>query len=59
MPRRVYPVRTSSHMIGKKVDLERPDKILRIDMIGRDTAISVLKTSEIFSIVKERRSLVE
>jgi len=36
--------------IERKVDLRRPDKIVRIDVLGSRTAISLLKPEEIFSI---------
>ena len=36
--------------IDRKVDLDNPDKIVRIDVIGRRTAISLLRPEEIFSI---------
>jgi tRNA acetyltransferase TAN1 len=36
--------------IESKVDLRRPDKIVRIDVLGSRTAISLLKPEEIFSI---------
>jgi tRNA(Ser,Leu) C12 N-acetylase TAN1 len=36
--------------IGRKVDLNNPDKIVRIDIAGKRTAISLLKPDEIFSL---------
>lgn len=36
--------------IRKKVDLGNPDWILWVDVIGRETAISLLRQDEIFSI---------
>jgi tRNA acetyltransferase TAN1 len=38
--------------IKEKVDLEHPDKILRIDIIGENAGISVLRPEEIFSTRK-------
>lgn len=38
--------------IKEEVDLENPDKILRVDIIGDNTGISILKPEEIFSIAK-------
>lgn len=36
--------------IDRKVNLDRPDKLVRVDIIGARTAISVLRPGEIFSI---------
>ncbi len=36
--------------IEPKVDLSKPDRILWVDVIGRQTAISLLKPEEIFSL---------
>lgn len=36
--------------IRQKVDLGRPDVIVRVDVVGRRTAISLLKPDEVFSI---------
>lgn len=36
--------------IDHKVDLKYPDKILWVDVLGRRTAISVLESSDIFSM---------
>ena len=38
--------------IKEKVDLEHPDKILRIDILGENAGISILKPEEIFSTRK-------
>lgn len=40
--------------IDRKVSLEKPDKILLVEITGKFTGISVVKPSEIFSVVKER-----
>lgn len=37
--------------IDRKVDLSHPDKIVWVDVVGRKTAISVLKPEEIFSVM--------
>jgi tRNA acetyltransferase TAN1 len=42
-------IREIAELIDEKVDLENPDKILRIEFIGKHVAISVLKPYEIFS----------
>jgi tRNA acetyltransferase TAN1 len=39
--------------IDRKVNLSHPDKIVWIDVIGNETAISVLKPDEIFSVICE------
>jgi tRNA acetyltransferase TAN1 len=36
--------------IDRKVDLKNPDLIVRIDVLGEKTAVSVLKPDEIFSL---------
>lgn len=39
--------------ISRKVNLSQPDKIVWIDVIGNETAVSVLKPDEIFSVICE------
>jgi len=41
--------------IDRKVDLRRPDKLVRVDMMGRQTAISVLRPDEVFSVRRSQR----
>ncbi|MGD8544198.1 MAG: THUMP domain-containing protein [Candidatus Bathyarchaeota archaeon] len=41
-----------AELIDEKVDLETPDKILRVDIIGRYTGFSVLTPQDIFSVSK-------
>lgn len=36
----------------QKVDLKKPDKYLRVDIIGEQAGISVLKPEEIFSVAR-------
>jgi tRNA acetyltransferase TAN1 len=38
--------------VPRKVNLEKPDKILRIDIIGKYAGLSILKPNEIFSTAK-------
>ncbi len=45
-------IRDVAELIDEKVDLTNPKKILRIDIMGRYAAISVLKPEEIFSVTK-------
>jgi tRNA acetyltransferase TAN1 len=37
-------------LIDEKVDLRQPDKIVRLEIIGRNAGISVIRPGEIFSI---------
>lgn len=41
-----------AELISEKVDLKQPDKILRVDIMGRYAALSVLAPHEIFSTTK-------
>jgi len=45
-------IKEIAELIDEKVDLENPDKILRIDIIGKYAGISLLKPEEIFSTSK-------
>ncbi|MDH5451161.1 MAG: THUMP domain-containing protein [Candidatus Bathyarchaeota archaeon] len=45
-------IRELAEIINEKVDLENPDRILRIDIIGKYAGISLLESEEIFSISK-------
>ncbi len=36
--------------IDRRVNLDRPDKLVRVDVVGRQTAISVLRPGDIFSV---------
>jgi tRNA(Ser,Leu) C12 N-acetylase TAN1 len=36
--------------IERKVDLDNPDKIIRVDVVGKETAISLFMPDEIFSV---------
>ncbi|HUU48334.1 MAG TPA: THUMP domain-containing protein [Nitrosopumilaceae archaeon] len=40
-----------------KVSLEKPDKIIQIEILGAKTGISILKKSDILSVEKTKRSL--
>lgn len=44
-------------LIDEKVDLENPDKILRIEILGNSAAVSVLKPEETFSFQKVHQHL--
>jgi len=41
-----------AELIDEKVDLEKPDKILRVDIIGKYAGISVLSPRDVFSTTK-------
>jgi len=41
-------------LIDRKVDLTNPDRILRIDILGNEAGMSVLRREELFSVVKPR-----
>jgi len=45
-------IRELAELVDKKVDLENPDKILRIDIIGKYAGMSLLKPRDIFSVAK-------
>ena len=46
-------VTTLAADIDRKVNLSHPDKIVWVDVIGNETAISLLKPDEIFSVICE------
>ncbi len=39
-------------LIEAKVDLEHPDKILRVDIIGKYAGLAVLRPLDVFSVAK-------
>ncbi|MCD6096220.1 MAG: THUMP domain-containing protein [Thermoprotei archaeon] len=43
--------------IKQKVDLEHPDKIVQVEILGRVTGISVITPDDVLSIVKLKRKL--
>jgi tRNA acetyltransferase TAN1 len=45
-------IRELAELIDEKVDLAEPDKILRIDIIGKYAGVSVLAPQDIFSVAK-------
>jgi tRNA acetyltransferase TAN1 len=47
-------IRMLAEPIAAKVDLAHPDKIVRVEILGPDAAISVLRTDEIFSVAPPR-----
>ncbi len=45
--------------IKNKVSLEKPDKIVLVELLGNITGISIIKPKELFSIEKIKRSISE
>ena len=45
-------IKEVAELIEEKVDLEKPDKILRIEIIGRYAGLAILKPDETFSVAK-------
>jgi tRNA acetyltransferase TAN1 len=45
-------IRELAELMAEEVDLENPDKILHIDIIGKYAGISVLTPRDIFSVAK-------
>lgn len=44
-------------VIDRKVDLEKPDWVVLIEVIGKETGIAVVRPNDIFSAVKAKREL--
>ncbi|MCW4027835.1 MAG: THUMP domain-containing protein, partial [Candidatus Bathyarchaeota archaeon] len=40
--------------IERKVDLENPDKIVLIEVLGGSTGVSIVSPNDVLSIVKEK-----
>jgi len=49
---RIDIIKELAELIVEKVNLKNPDKILRIDIVGKYTGVSVLSPNEIFSTTK-------
>ena len=47
-------IETAAANIERRVDLENPDKIVLIEIVGKFTGISVVKSSDLFSVMKEK-----
>jgi tRNA acetyltransferase TAN1 len=50
-------IKKAAELIDRRVDLENPKKIVRIDILGNQAGISVLKPEEIFSVMKPASTL--
>lgn len=49
---KIEVIKELADLVNEKVELENPEKILRVDIIGRYAGISVLKPADIFSVAK-------
>jgi tRNA acetyltransferase TAN1 len=49
-------VKEVANLIDRKVKLDNPDKIVLIEILGSLTGISVIKSGDVLSVVKERFS---
>jgi len=47
-------IETAAANIERRVDLENPEKIVLIEIVGKFTGISVVKPHEVFSVIKEK-----
>lgn len=47
-------IKELAEVVGGKVDLRKPEKILRIDILGPYAGISLLQPNEIFSVLRSR-----
>lgn len=47
-------IEAAAAKIERKVDLKEPDKILLIEVVGRQTGMSVIKPNNILSVLKEK-----
>ncbi|RJX15628.1 RNA methyltransferase [Candidatus Bathyarchaeota archaeon] len=52
---RMEIVKVAAEEIDRKVDLKNPDKILLIEVLGNLTGISVIRETDILSVVKEKK----
>jgi len=52
-------IRELAELIDRKVDLENPDKIIRIDIIGKYAGVSLLEPQEVFSVAKTLIEMTE
>ena len=49
---KIEVIRELADLVDEKVDLENPEKILRVDILGRYAGISVLTPQDVFSVAK-------
>ena len=48
-------IRAVAEDVDRKVDLENPDKIILVEVVGKVTGVSVLRPSDVLSVKKELR----
>jgi tRNA acetyltransferase TAN1 len=47
-------VESSAGVIRRKVNLSNPDKVVLIEVVGRSTGLSIIKPSDVLSVLKEK-----
>ncbi|MDH5450915.1 MAG: THUMP domain-containing protein [Candidatus Bathyarchaeota archaeon] len=47
-------IEAAAAYIERRVDLESPDKIVLVEIVGKLTGISIVKPSDLFSVMKEK-----
>jgi tRNA(Ser,Leu) C12 N-acetylase TAN1 len=52
-------VRQLAPAIDRKVDLDHPDKLVRVDVVGAEAAISVLRPDDVFSATERPEPVKE
>lgn len=45
-------IKAVANLVNRKVDLEKPDKIILIEIIGKYAGISIIKSDQIFNVHK-------
>jgi len=50
-------IEAAAKHVNRKVNLEKPDKIVLIEVVGGVTGVSVIKPDDILSVVKEKAKL--
>ena len=50
-------VETVARNIDRKVDLENPDKVVLVEVLGEVTGVSVIRPSDMLSVEKAKRSI--
>lgn len=47
-------IESSARVIKREVDLDNPDKVVLIEVVGRLTGLSIIKPKEVLSVLKEK-----
>ncbi|MCD6592612.1 THUMP domain-containing protein, partial [Candidatus Bathyarchaeota archaeon] len=50
-------IEAAAKHVNRKVNLEKPDKIVLIEVVGGVTGVSIIKPDDILSVVKEKAKL--